>query len=116
MDKKTIETIRDKHQAIADRNFENYQMSGEPRYLRTHDRESDLVDICNLALDAADTAMRCGNLKSDLCDFAYTAENIVHSDGDETDKQEQAMQLVERIYKYGIVFGLIRDVWGEAEK
>jgi hypothetical protein len=106
MDKKTIEAIRNKHQAIADRNFENYQMSGEPRYLRTNERESDLVDICNLALNAADTATSYGHLKADFADYANQAGAILYSYD-----QDQAKQLLRNIYRHAVAIGLIADKW-----
>ena len=108
MDKAKIEALRDRYSARADRNYRNYQETGVSRYSWQQRQAADIVDLANLALNAADTATRYGDLKCSVSRMASEAGNILHN-WDEA----AAKTLLKRMYRSAVSAGLIMDRWGE---
>lgn len=77
-DRETIEKLITQQQRISDRNFRNYQESGESRYYRAHQKAEDIIGICNLALGGADEHSRYINMRVNLCQIGTEAMRLLH--------------------------------------
>lgn len=109
MDKAQIEALRDRYNAMSERNYRYYQETGMSRYARQQKQADDIVDLANLALNAVDTAHAYSNLRGDFSSIASKAGRVVHGG-----RQEDAMKLLGEIYRRGCSLGLCSDVWGGA--
>lgn len=93
-DRETIEKIIKSQKRIHDRNFMNYQQSGERRYERAYQNAEDLIDICTLALDSADEHTKLLHLRSSIIQIGADAIKLLHNKAFLSDPQ-----CVERILK-----------------
>lgn len=84
-DKKTIVKIIESQKRIHDRNFDNYQQTGERRYERAYQSAEDLIDICTLALGSVDEHAKLIHLRSSICEVGYKAMCLLNNDSFLTD-------------------------------
>ena len=77
-DRKTIEKIIESQKRIFDRNYDNYQQSGERRYERAYQNAEDLIDICTLALGGVDEHTKLIHLKSSIVQIGADAIRLLH--------------------------------------
>lgn len=77
-DRKTIEKIIESQKRIHDRNFDNYQQSGERRYERAYQNAEDLIDICTLALSGVDEHTKLMHLRSSIIQIGADAIRLLH--------------------------------------
>ena len=77
-DRKTIEKIIESQKRIHDRNFDNYQQSGERRYERAYQNAEDLIDICTLALGGVDDHTKLLHLRSSIIQIGVDAIRLLH--------------------------------------
>lgn len=77
-DRKTIEKIIESQRRIHDRNFDNYQQSGERRYERAYQNAEDLIDICTLALSGVDEHTKLMHLRSSIVQIGVDAIRLLH--------------------------------------
>lgn len=110
MDKQDINKLIEKQQKISDRNFYNYQESGERRYLRAHERAEDLIDLAQRALKAADEHQELGSMRSYISGWSTRAISILHA-GNNDEKQDEINELLKEIRSIGLMYGLTRDPW-----
>lgn len=104
MDKKRIEEIAAKYQATAEKKYNDYQQSGVQRYMREYERADEIVDICNLALGAADDHQKVGVLRSQIAYWGSKAVHLVrHPDDDEI------MALIRDVKATAVAYGLTTD-------
>lgn len=76
--RETIEKVIKSQKRIRDRNFDNYQQTGERRYERAYQNAEDLVDICTLALGGVDEHTKLIHLKSSIVQIGYDAITLLH--------------------------------------
>lgn len=93
-DRETIEKIIESQKRIHDRNFDNYQQTGERRYERAYQNAEDLIDICTLALGGVDEHTKLIHLKSSIVQIGYDAIKLLRDKAFLSDPQG-----VERILK-----------------
>ena len=93
-DRETIEKIICSQKRIQERNYMNYQQSGERRYERAYQNAEDLIDICTLALGGADEHTKLLHLRSSIIQIGYDAIKLLHDKAFLSDPQG-----VERILK-----------------
>ena len=77
-DRKTIEKIIESQRRIHDRNFDNYQQSGERHYERAYQNAEDLIDICTLALGGVDEHTKLMHLRSSIIQIGADAIRLLH--------------------------------------
>ena len=77
-DRKTIEKIIESQKRIHDRNFDNYQQTGERRYERAYQNAEDLIDICTLALGGVDEHTKLIHLKGSIIQIGVDAIKLLH--------------------------------------
>ena len=65
-DVKTLTKLRDEYQRKADYYWESYQMDGQARQLRAHERNEKLADALTNAINAQATAEELAILKMDV--------------------------------------------------
>lgn len=87
-DRKTIEKIIESQKRIYERNYMNYQQSGERRYERAYQNAEDLIDICTLALGSVDEHTKLLHLRSSICEVGYKAMCLLNNDSFLTDLAE----------------------------
>lgn len=79
MTKEQIKAYIDKKQAVVDKNYRNYQETGERRYERTYQQAEDEIEIANMALAAADDHLKAISYKADLISLAAEADKLIHA-------------------------------------
>ena len=77
-DRETIEKIIKSQKRIFERNFMNYQHSGERRYERAYQKAEDLIVICTLALVGGDEHTKLLHLRSSIVQIGYDAIKLLH--------------------------------------
>lgn len=80
MDAARIKKIRDSKERARQRQWQNYQSTGDDNYYRKMNGYEDIVTICNQALSAAEDHQKAQNLKFDIIDFAKEAADLIHHD------------------------------------
>lgn len=105
--KETIEKLIEKNQKISDRNYMNYQQSGESRYLRAHEKAEDIIDVCRLALGASDDHQMVGALKSYISAWGSDAVSLLHQGGPDS----EVASLLKNIRDVALIYGLTTDPW-----
>lgn len=108
MSRGDIEDFIAKQQKISDRNYQNFQETGIPRYYNAHDKAERLIDIARQALSAADDHQMCGTYRSELADYGHRAIRILH-DGKVDDLD--TVQLLKDIKTMTILRRLVSDPW-----
>lgn len=79
MTKEQIKAYIEKKQKIVDKNYQNYQETGERRYERNYQQAEDEIEIANMALSAADDHMKAISYKVELIQFAAEADSLIHA-------------------------------------
>ena len=79
-DKETIKKIIESQKRIHDRNFNNYQQTGERRYERAYQNAEDLIDICTLALGSVDEHTKLIHLRNSIVEIGYKAICLLNND------------------------------------
>lgn len=82
MNRKKIEEHIQKQQAVSDRKYMAYQETGNPRYLREHERAEDLIQIASQALSAADDHTALGALRAEFSTICAKAALLLHHPGE----------------------------------
>lgn len=77
-DRETIGKIIESQKRIYERNYMNYQQSGERRYERAYQNAEDLIDICTLALGGVDEHTKLLHLKSSIVQIGADAIKLLH--------------------------------------
>lgn len=99
MTRDNIEKFIAKQQKISDRNYQNYQMSGEQRYYRAYDKAEELIGLANQALSAADDHQLVGTLRAELGTLGTQAFDAIHSQNiNEYEAVVKAVALVAKTY------------------
>ena len=104
MEKEKIEKFIDHQQRISDRNYRNYQETGDPRYERTYHKADALIEIAQQALAAADDHAAVINHRTELSDWGYRAFKLLHAW-----REEDAVQLIKDIAATAKLRGLAKD-------
>ena len=84
----TIKKIIKSQKRIYERNYMNYQESGERRYERAYQNAEDLIDICTLALGGVDEHTKLLHLRSSVCEIGYKAMCLLNNNSFLTDLTE----------------------------
>lgn len=79
MKREDIENYIEKKQKLSDRNYENYQATGESKYMRAYDRYEDEIQIARQALNSADDHTKALEYKSELISLASRADRAVNT-------------------------------------
>ena len=103
MDKDRIREIRESKEKARYRQWMNYQKSGESKYYGKARAYEELVDICDIALNAADDHYKKVNLQTQLVELAVRADRILHKDGDID--LEEAKTFMKAAVTYGKLAG-----------
>ena len=103
MRREQIEEHIQKQQAVSDRKYMAYQETGNPRYLREHERAEDLIQIANQALSAADDHTALGALRAEFSTICAKAAMLLHQPG-------EPEPLLREIIAVGKSYGF-RDPW-----
>ena len=77
MDAERIKKIRDSKEKARQRQWQNYQSTGDDNYYRKMNGYEDIVTICDQALSAADDHQKALNLNLDIIDFASEAADLI---------------------------------------
>lgn len=93
MNRARIEKLCEQHRKKADRNFQNYEESGDPRYERESRNAEDIADALSVALDHAEEHDKYLCLKIEVADLARRAEGLLH-DGDRSKYGDHLQQLI----------------------
>ena len=107
MTKDAIEKLIDQQQRISDRNYMNYQQTGEGRYLRAHERAEDLIDIARIALNAHDDHTKMINYRCELGQLGSEACEVLHH-GVQADL-EGAENVLRNLRAVAVGSGIITD-------
>lgn len=111
MDKATIEKIIDQQTKISDRNYMNFQETGESRYMRAHEKAEGLIEICRMALSVVDIKEQNIILKANFTEVASMAIRLDHDSRwlDQANLDEIG-HLVKDLAAMGRVMG-VNDPW-----
>ena len=93
MNRERIEKLCEQHRKKADRNFRNYQETGEPRYERESRTAEEIADALSVALDHAEEHDKYICLKIAVADLARKAEDLLH-EGDRSKYGDHLKRLV----------------------
>ena len=104
MTKSEIEKFIDRQQRISDRNYRNYQETGDPRYERTYHKADDLIEIAQQALSAADDHQENITYHSELSDWGSRALELQRKWN-----EREAFQLIKDIAAVAKLRGLAWD-------
>ena len=83
MDKERIQKIRDSKEQSRLRQWMNFQETGETKYDTRARAYEELVDICDLALAAADDHYKKVRFQAYLVELAMKADRLLHAGVDE---------------------------------
>lgn len=89
-----IEKVIAGQEKIYNRNFQNYQSSGERRYERAYENAEDLMDIYRLALNAVDEHEKYLHLKGNVSQLGAEAVRVLH---DESVEPEPAKRILRNL-------------------
>lgn len=78
MDAERIKKIRDSKEKARQRQWQNYQATGDDNFYRKMSGYEDIVTICDQALSAADDHQKALNLNLDIIEFARQAADLIH--------------------------------------
>ncbi len=84
MDRKRIEKLIASHEKSADRQYRNYQDSGNGRYYTAYKRHEEIVEALRIALDAAEEHNKYNFMRADLAMLAEKAKRTLcrHKESD----------------------------------
>lgn len=108
MTKEKIREFIQKQEKISQRNYMNYQETGISRYLNTHEKAENLIDIATQALSAADDHQIAGIYSAYISQWGTKAVHLLHS-GKVDDPEVRS--LLSDIKTYAVVRGLTTDPW-----
>lgn len=108
-DREWIEDFIGKQEKIRDRNFRNFQDSGESRYDRAYRKADELIDLATMALNVADIKSKEVSYRSAICDFGTQAMDILHYGIDSDPNAVEA--LLRSIKAYATMMNIVRDKW-----
>ena len=106
MTKDEINKFINHQQKVSDRNYQNYQQSGEQRYYRAYDRAEELIGLASQALSAADDHQMVISLRADLSALGTMAFDAVHSQD-----IEQYKNVVSSVAAIARTYGLGFNRW-----
>ena len=109
MTKEKIEKFIDRQQKVYDRNYRNFQETGEPRYDYAANRVEDMIDLARMALNAADDHQMVGICRAELSEWGNRALELTR-DLNHWD-EAKAMQLLKTIASTAKSRGLVWDCW-----
>lgn len=78
MDKERILKIRASKEAAKNRQYANFQSTGDDNYYRKYTGYDDIVTICDMALNSADDHTTALNLKGEIAQIASRASDLEH--------------------------------------
>ena len=109
MTKSEIEKFINRKQKVYDRNFRNFQETGDPHYDYAAHQAENLIDLARQALNAADDHQMAGVYRSEVAEWGNRALEITRDlkYWDET----KALQLLKDIASVAKSRGLIWDRW-----
>ena len=93
MNRERIEKLCEQHRKKADRNFRNYQETGEPRYERESRTAEEIADALSIALNHVDEHDKYICLKIAVADLAHQADGLLH-DGDRSKYGDHLQKLI----------------------
>ena len=93
MNTERVAKLCEQYRKKADRNFRNYQETGEPRYERESRNAEEIADALSVAMDHADEHDKYICLKIEVADLAHKAEDLLH-DGDRSKYGDQLQKLI----------------------
>lgn len=71
-----LQSLIDKYDAEAEKNYNNYQATGCSRYERAQHKAEDLADTLRVAMNHVDEHAKLGFYQAQLHNFAVQARNI----------------------------------------
>lgn len=66
MTAESIQKLIERYQKISDRNYRNYQQTGDSRYDREYRHAEDILDVATQALASADEHVTLTHIKADF--------------------------------------------------
>ena len=105
MTKQEIEKLLAKYQRQSELNFQHYQETGARRYQAAYEQAEDIVDVCRMALTAADDHEDANEYKAYICEWASEAIKLM-SDGIQLTGQQRVEQLLKNIAAVGRMHGV----------
>lgn len=108
MNANDIKAIKNRYQKKYERNWYNYQSSGERRYEREYQHAEDIVDICSRALNADMEHSQLLSIRGDMSQFSSEAMQILR----EESLSPRVEKLLRNIKASGLMSGLITDPYG----
>lgn len=97
MTRERIEKIRDSKQRSYLRQFDNFQSTGETKYMTRATAYEELVDICNQALSTVDDHQKNVHITADLIRCAGKAADLIHHWNEDLDHTQAKNFLYEFI-------------------
>lgn len=76
--KEELEKLAARHQAKADRAYQDYQATGITRYDRERRNNEDLADAFRAAANAAEEHQELGHLRGEVVYLASRADKAIH--------------------------------------
>ena len=101
MDTERIQAIRDSKEKARERQFENYQSTGEEKYYKAYHSYEEIVDICDIALSKNNYRQESGNLKGSFIRYANDASKLIHMAWDEDKAKRLLKELIAEAKIYG---------------
>ena len=90
LEKKELLKLADKYEALHQKNFDNFQETGDRKYLRAHERYEDMADAFRMAANAEEDY----NLKTHygcmITNFAISAAEAIRTS--DTEKMKAVLQ------------------------
>lgn len=106
MTKPDIEKFIAQQQKISDRNYQNYQATGEQRYYRAYNKADELIGLANQALSAADDRQLVWIFRVELSSLGIQAFDAIHSQ--DINEYEAVVKAVAAVAK---TYGLAWNRW-----
>ena len=87
LNKKDLQKLADKYDALHEKNYRLYQECGEPRYLRASERYEDMADAFQMAADVADIRQKYHSLSASVSQYAAEGDKALYHDNADDMKQ-----------------------------
>ena len=78
MTRERIEEIKKSKERAYERQFDNYQSTGEQKYYAAMHRYEEIIDLCDIALSDANPRQELGFIKASLCSVADKVDTVIH--------------------------------------
>lgn len=113
--KEDLERLANSHQKKADRAFERYQETGDPKHEREYRKHEDLTEALCVARDADDEHREYVRMRVWVSEFCDAAEDILSGCYDKDETRRRTEKVLKDLLAYGEMNGLFTRKFAKKE-